>query len=55
MHWNASSTLIPSLADVSKYGIFPFDAHQARAFFSDTCTQELGSVHMFSSMCLGVL
>lgn len=41
MHWNASSTLMPSLADVSKYGIFPFDAHQARAFFSDTCTQEL--------------
>ena len=36
MHWKASSTLIPSLADVSKYGIFPFDAHQARAFFSET-------------------
>ena len=37
MHWKASSTLIPSLAEVSKYGIFPFDAHQARAFFSETC------------------
>lgn len=36
MHWKASSTLIPSLADVSKYGIFPFDAHQALAFFSET-------------------
>jgi hypothetical protein len=36
MHWKASSTLIPSLAEVSKYGIFPFDAHQARAFFSET-------------------
>ena len=23
--WNACSTLIASLADVSKYGIFPFD------------------------------
>lgn len=36
MHWKASSTLMPSLAEVSKYGIFPFDAHQARAFFSET-------------------
>lgn len=31
--WNACSTLMASLALVSKYGIFPFDAHQARAFF----------------------
>ena len=46
MHWNASSTLMPSLADVSKYGIFPFDAHQARAFFSETCKQEFICVHL---------
>lgn len=38
MSWKASSTLIPSFAEVSKYGIFPFEAHQARAFFSETCS-----------------
>ena len=36
MTWKASSTFMPSFAEVSKYGIFPFEAHQARAFFSET-------------------
>jgi hypothetical protein len=36
IHWKASSTFVPSLADVSKYGIFPFEAHHAFAFFSET-------------------
>lgn len=37
IHWKASSTLNPSFAEVSKYGIFPLEAHQAFAFFSETC------------------
>lgn len=36
IHWNAASTLNPSFADVSKYGMFPFEAHHAFAFFSET-------------------
>jgi len=36
IHWKAASTLNPSLADVSKYGMFPFEAHHALAFFSET-------------------
>jgi hypothetical protein len=46
---------MPSLADVSKYGIFPFDAHNARAFFSETCTREIMCVNLFISTCLGIL
>lgn len=37
MHWKASSTLMSSFAEVSKYGIVPLDAHQVFAFFSVTC------------------
>lgn len=36
MHSKAASTLNPSFAEVSKYGIFPLEAHHAFAFFSDT-------------------
>lgn len=34
--WNACSTLIASLADVSKYGMLPLDWHQVIARFCDT-------------------
>lgn len=33
---NASSTLYSSFADVSKYGMFPFDSHHSLAVLSDT-------------------
>lgn len=36
IHSKAASTLKPSFADVSKYGMFPFEAHHALAFFSET-------------------
>jgi len=36
IHWKASSTFVPSFADVSKYGMFPLEAHHAFAFFSET-------------------
>lgn len=39
MQWNAASTLVPSFAEVSKYGMFPFEAHQVLAFFSETLNQ----------------
>lgn len=40
IHWKASSTLKPSFAEVSKYGMFPLEAHQAFAFFSETYSQK---------------
>lgn len=36
IHWKAASTLVPSFAEVSQYGIFPFEAHHAFAFFLET-------------------
>ncbi len=39
MHWKAASTLMSSLALVSKWGMLPLLAHHCLAFFSDTCAQ----------------
>lgn len=44
MHWNAASTFRSSLAEVSKYGMFPFAVHQPFAFFSDTCGERRGGL-----------
>lgn len=41
IHWKAASTLNPSFADVSKYGMFPLEAHHAFAFFSETYNQKI--------------
>lgn len=52
IHKNAGSMLRSSLADVSKYGIFPLDAHHSFAFFSETCVEEVTntfSCHRFPS------
>ena len=38
--WKACSTLMASLADVSKYGMFPFCWHHAVARFCDTCEKK---------------
>jgi hypothetical protein len=35
--WNACSTLMASFAEVSKYGMFPFDWHHVIARFCVTC------------------
>jgi len=46
IHWKAASTLNPSFAEVSKYGMFPLEAHHALAFFSETCNQKKTENHM---------
>ena len=38
--WKACSTLIASFAEVSKYGILPFDWHQVIARFCVTCPEK---------------
>jgi hypothetical protein len=48
IHWKAASTLNPSFAEVSKYGIFPLEAHHALAFFSETCYQKQKTICMLN-------
>jgi hypothetical protein len=40
MVWKACSTLMASLAEVSKYGMFPLDWHQVIARFCETCDEK---------------
>lgn len=53
IHWKASSTLNPSFAEVSKYGMFPLEAHHALAFFSETCNQKTKN-HVSNSSCIAI-
>lgn len=48
IHWKAASTLNPSFAEVSKYGMFPLEAHHALAFFSETCNQKQKTIFMLN-------
>lgn len=43
----ASSTLISSFAEVSWYGMFPFEPHHSMALLSETCTSEIVEIRVF--------
>ena len=46
--WKACSTLMASLAEVSKYGMLPLAWHHVMARFCDTCDEPVSTALQYS-------